>query len=247
MIKTTLAIAAAASLALVGCKRTEKKEASAPKGAENTDTSQPPPAPEASRVNPHGGAAATPQNPHGGAAGMPPGAPAGGSIAVGKTADDGTKVIGPFSIKVPGKWLETPPSSGMRMAQFTVNGDAGPAELVVYYFRGGGGSVDANLERWYGQFKSAKGRVTNDNANRLDREIAGLKVTTVDVTGTYNAAMSPANPTGPKHNKPDSQMLAAIIQTDAGPFFFKMVGPAKTVGDAKGEWDAMIESIKQVK
>jgi hypothetical protein len=178
--------------------------------------------------------------------GDPHGAPSGAPVAAQKTAEDGTKVIGPFSIKVPEKWLETPPTSGMRMAQFTVNGDAGPAELVVYYFRGGGGSIDANLERWYGQFQNPKGPVTNENANRLDREIGGLKVTTVDVTGTYTAAMSPANPAGPKHNKPDSKMLAAIIQTSAGPFFFKMVGPKKTLGAAKGEWDAMIESIKQV-
>lgn len=242
-----LALTAAASLALAaGCKRSEKKEASAPKGTQSDTTAGDPPAPQASRVNPHGGQA-MPANPHGGQ-GMPAnphgGAPA-PEVSVGKTADDGTKVIGPFSIKIPKKWLETPPSSGMRMAQFTINGDGGPAELVVYYFRGGGGSIDANLTRWYGQFQTAKGPVTNETANRLDREIGGLKVTTVDVTGTYTAAMSPANPAGPKHNKPDSQMLAAIIQTSAGPFFFKMVGPAKTVGAAKGEWDAMIESIKK--
>lgn len=237
-MKLLLLITTAASLALApSCKRAEQKKASAPEAAK---TAEPQPAP-AAPANPHaqpGAAKAAPTSPHG-AATQP-------AVTASKTADDGTKTIGPFSIKVPDKWLESAPTSSMRVAQFTITGAAGPAELVVYYFKGGGGSIDANLNRWYGQFKQADGSSSAAKASRLDREIGGLPVTTVDVSGRYVAAMSPANPAGPKHDKADHQMLAAIIQTSAGPFFFKLIGPKKTVAAHKGEWDAMIESIKKV-
>ena len=39
----------------------------------------------------------------------------------------------------------------MRVAEFTlprVQGDAEDAQLVLYFFGGQGGSVDANIERW---------------------------------------------------------------------------------------------------
>lgn len=237
-MKILFAITAAASLALApSCKRAEKKEPSAPTGSESAPPTTAAPGP-AQPTNPHGGGATTPSNPHG-AMSQP-------AVSATKTAEDGTKTIGPFSFKVPDKWLESAPSSSMRVAQFTLEGEGGPAELVVYYFKGGGGSIDANLNRWYGQFKQADGSDSAKKAKRLDREIGGLQVTTVDVSGRYVAAMSPANPTGPKHDKADQQMLAAIVQTKAGPFFFKLVGPKKTIGAHKGEWDAMVESIKKV-
>ena len=70
--------------------------------------------------------------------------------------------IGQLQAKVPKDWKEEQPSSSMRIAQFRVPGNDGDGELVV--FSGIGGSVDANLNRWYGQFKSETENSVSESA-----------------------------------------------------------------------------------
>jgi len=59
--------------------------------------------------------------------------------------------------------------------------------VIVYYFGGGGGSVDANLQRWTSQFQSTKDPV------RTTATVNGLKLTSLDVSGTYVAEMRPGS------------------------------------------------------
>lgn len=244
--KLIVSFVAACTLALpaASCKRAEKKSATASKpsgGSGSAGSAAPAPVPS-SVGSAHGN--------------MPPGHPGmsgmsghgsmgmsggGGGIVAGTTAEDGTKTMGPLQLVVPKAWKESPPSSSMRLAQFTVTGAGGPAELVVYYFGGGGGSVEANLDRWYGQFQQPDGSSSKDKAKREDREVGGFKVTAVDVAGRYVAAVRPG--ATEKHDTPNSEMLAAIVQTEKGPIFFKMVGPEKTVSAAKKDWQAMIGSF----
>jgi len=196
-------------------------------------------------ANPHGGTNnphAGPADPHGGGmAGSSGGGAAGGAEP---TAADGTKAFAPFSLRVPKGWTESTPTSNMRAAQFVISGDAGDAELIVYYFgEGQGGSVEANVDRWYGQFEQPDGAPTRDKAIRTERKVDGLAVTLLNVKGRYVANIKPTSPE--KHNEPNFQMLAAIIETDNGPYFFKMVGPDKTVTAAEKDFAAMIDSIKK--
>ena len=68
---------------------------------------------------------------------------------------------GDITLTVPATWKSTKPTNRLRLAQFTipaVGGDAEPAELVIYFFGGNGGGVDANLQRWINSFQP-KGRV----------------------------------------------------------------------------------------
>ena len=63
--------------------------------------------------------------------------------------------------ETPTEWTESPSRSPMRVTQFIlprVPGDPEDAELVVFYFGGAGGSVDANLQRWIGQMEQPDGR-----------------------------------------------------------------------------------------
>src|SRR5258708_33517422 len=67
----------------------------------------------------------------------------------------------------------------MRLATYLVpeGGECG-----VYYFGPGqGGSVQANLDRWIGQFSEPEGKPEIQN-----KTVPGLKVTTVDVAGAYS-------------------------------------------------------------
>ena len=123
----------------------------------------------------------------------------------------------------------------MRVAEFAlprVDGDAEDAQLVVYYFGGQGGSVDANLQRWVEQMQQPDGRPSSTVAKKETRTVNGLAITLLDVSGTYVAEMSPGATT--RHNKPEFRLRAGVVETPKGPYFIKLVGPAKTVA----KWDA---------
>jgi len=132
---------------------------------------------------------------------------------------------------VPAGWVEEERTSSMRIAQYRLpkaTGDAEDASLVLYYFgQGQGGSTAANVERWVGQIQQADGSSTKDKSKEESLEAHGLKVTTVDVSGTYVAETAPGS--GTFHNKPGYRLRAAVVETPKGSYFVKLVGPEKTV------------------
>lgn len=127
----------------------------------------------------------------------------------------------------------------MRLATYSVgaNGDCG-----VYYFGPGqGGSVQANLERWIGQFVQTDGKPSRDVAKVAKRTIHGLQVTTVDVSGAYTGMGGPSLQPGPA--MPGYRLLGAIVEGPQGTVFFKFIGPSKTVGANEAAFDKMIGSL----
>jgi len=143
-------------------------------------------------------------------------------------------------------WRVETPASGMRKAQFTlprVSGDAEDADLVVFYFGADqGGTVEANLKRWYTQFAQPDSSVSSEKAKVSTDEVAGMNLTTVDLSGTYVAPVTPG--ASERHNKPDFRMLAAVLETSEGPYFFKLVGPEKTVANWAASFHAFMKSAK---
>lgn len=132
---------------------------------------------------------------------------------------------------VPAGWVEEERTSSMRVAQYRLPkaaGDAEDASLVLYYFgQGQGGSTTANIERWIGQIQQADGSSSKGKSKEENLEAHGLKVTTVDVSGTYVAETAPGS--GTFHNKPGYRLRAAVVETPKGSYFVKLVGPEKTV------------------
>ena len=144
----------------------------------------------------------------------------------------------------PAEWKPVATSSSMRVAQFAlphVAGDTQDGELVVYYFGGQGGSLDANIERWVGQMQQPNGQPAT-TVKRDSRTVNGLKVTLVDLTGTYVVEMSPGS--GQLHNSPGFRMRAGYIETAAGPYFIKLVGPQKTIAAYEKQFEAFLSSVK---
>lgn len=100
-----------------------------------------------------------------------------------------------------------------------------------------GGSVDANVDRWIGQF----GADANKTAKRTKKKIAGFDVTVVEVEGTFAGGMM-----GMKSDRGPSEgwaLLGAIVETPGMPHFFKMTGPAKSVRAARAELDELLASL----
>jgi hypothetical protein len=133
----------------------------------------------------------------------------------------------------------------MRVEQFAIPraaGDGQDAELVLYYFGGAGGTVEANIERWLGEMQQPDGRASSAVAKREARTVNGLKVTLVDVSGTYIAEMTPGSKE--RHHSPNFRMRAAVIETARGPYFVKLTGPAKTISAAGKTFDEFLHSLK---
>src|SRR5215216_2722709 len=147
-----------------------------------------------------------------------------------------------LKFRVPAGWVEEERTSSMRVAQYKLPkapGDTEDASLVLYYFGSGqGGSTAANIERWIAQMKQADGS-TATGAKDEHLVANGLKVTTLDVSGTYVAETAPGS--GTFRNKPDYRLRAAVIETPNGSYFVKLVGPEKTVA----QWnDSFVRYIK---
>jgi len=150
---------------------------------------------------------------------------------------------GELRSRAPDGWVTEKPSSTMRAAQYKLpkaDGDPEDATLVLYYFGATqGGSVEANIERWVNQIKQPDGSNSQDKARTETQTINGLKVTTVDITGTYTAEMAPGS--ADRHNNENYRLRAAVIETPKGNYFAKLVGPANTIA----RWDqAYLDYLK---
>ena len=138
----------------------------------------------------------------------------------------------------PAAWTDRAPASSMRVAEFVVpraSGDAEDGELIVYYFGGTGGTVDANLQRWTSQFQSTKEPI------RTTSTVNNLRLTSLDVSGTYVTEVRPGSTA--RHNKPGFRMRATVVDTPKGPYFIKFTGPAATIEKAGAAFEQFIESL----
>jgi hypothetical protein len=143
---------------------------------------------------------------------------------------------------VPASW-KAEAQRPMRLATYTV---APGSECGVYFFGAGqGGSVDANLDRWIGQFEQADGKASRAVAKIVKRAIHGLQVTTVDVSGAYTGMGGPTTQPGPA--MPGYRMLGAIVEGPQGSIFIKFTGPAKTIAANQAAFDKMLASLEPVR
>lgn len=153
---------------------------------------------------------------------------------------------GGVSYTAPEGWVAETPASQMRKDQWRLPGVDGAedGELAVFFFPGTGGSTESNLERWYGQFKQSDDSQTKDKAAVEKKEVNGLPVTVVYVTGIYLKPKSPMAMGGPVDEFPDYAMLAAVAETASGPWFFKATGPVKTINHWRESFDDFVTTFK---
>jgi len=119
-------------------------------------------------------------------------------------------------------------------------GDGDAAECYLALLRGGGGGLDANIGRWYGQMgQDAPGA---DVIAALPRKLLlGRMAVEIDLEGTYAPGMgSPP--------KSDSRMVGRILppsgpQGDMFSMFLKMTGPADVVEQNIEKFEQFCESL----
>jgi hypothetical protein len=149
----------------------------------------------------------------------------------------GTGTAGGIQWKVPSSWTAEKGSS-MRVATYKVPGakpDAAGECAVFFFGPGQGGSVEANIERWSRQFEGSPKPETSG------RSVNGLPVTVARLSGTY---LAPGGPMMQSQGKrPGYRLLGAIVEAPEGLVFFKLTGPAATVGDAEKAFESLVSSL----
>ncbi len=199
-------------------------------GAPTTDAGKPAPAPAkpaddkptgAPPMNPHGG------DPHAtGPAAAPIVRPPVNPTPVTPSGQVRAETVAELGFSVPTEWLRKPGANPMRLAEFTLPGPGGEVVMVVSRFAGGGGDAAANVNRWKTQLVKPDGGPI-EQANEQTSERPPLKITTVDIQGTNVAAVTPG--AAERYQEPDSRLLGVIVEGLGDPFFFKAVGPGKTL------------------
>ena len=132
---------------------------------------------------------------------------------------------GKLEYTIPKSWMRVSPSNPMRIEQFRLKGPANSedAELSIYHFPGKGGSVENNLKRWISKF---------EDTSALKKEkfnLGKLPITKVYISGTYLKSSAPMIIDSPKIKLENYSMLALMVETADGPWFFKAVGPQASV------------------
>lgn len=157
-----------------------------------------------------------------------------GTLATASAAE--TFKAGPLTFEKPEKAKQIQ-VSGMRAAQleFPAPDGKGSAEAVFFHFPGGGGGVQANIDRWFNQFEGGKEKIGGKSEKK---KVGKGDVTYVEAEGTYNSGM----PGGPTTPKPGTRLLGAIIESPEGNVFVRMTGPAAVVKAVDADFRKMIES-----
>lgn len=129
---------------------------------------------------------------------------------------------------VPAEWKTVANPSPMRVATFKAS------DTMEVSVARAGGTVDANIQRWKTQFDGAPA------VERSDKTVHGLKVTVVHIGGVFLG-------TGMNSKEPERHerwaMLAAIVESNGAPYFFKLVGPSDQVDAAKPAFGALVDSV----
>ncbi len=145
-------------------------------------------------------------------------------------ASKGTKISladGQITLQAPAEWKKVQPKSNIVDYEFSAPADAAEGdEKARITIMGAGGSVDANIERWYGQFEQPDGKSTKEVAKTDEFKVDGVTVHWVDVSGSFKDTMGGGPFSGGKTVlRKDYRVLGAIIVSkQQGQYFIKMTG-----------------------
>jgi hypothetical protein len=154
-------------------------------------------------------------------------------------ADDATFKVGDITFTRPDKWESVAVTSMMRAAQLKVTDADGKNSADVVFFQfgpSGAGGIQANVERWLGQFEEPRDQI---NAKVENTTVGKTKVTYVQAEGTYKSGM-PGGPTSPM---PDYGLMGAMVGNEGDNIIFiKMTGPKSLVKSSMADFKKMVES-----
>ncbi len=145
------------------------------------------------------------------------------------------------------QWVDLGPS-GMRKADYyfgPIDNESDSATLSIFYFgQGGGGTIEANLDRWLTQLSMPDSSDPKAASIQYVTTVEGMPVHIVSVSGNYNAPVG-GMMSGETVSKNNYVLVGAVVEAPEGNVFFKETGPEKTARAMAEGFLAMIKQIKK--
>jgi hypothetical protein len=142
-----------------------------------------------------------------------------------------------ITLTAPAKWKRTKPASSYYMAEFAlphVDKDTEDGRLMVSV---GSGPIESNLDIFKGEFDTA-----GENVKQEQKEIAGVQVTLVDVSGAYTGQHSQSSAAA---TLPGYRMIVAVIPIGDQLHFVKAVGPQQTIAANVEAINTFVRSVQR--
>ncbi len=170
-------------------------------------------------------------------------------------ADDAAKTTtveladGKIQLVAPADWVKVQPKSNIVQYEFSAPKleEKDKAQAARITFTASGGTIDQNIERWYGQFEQPDKSATKDKAKVEKFDVDGQTVHWVDIPGTFKDTMGagPFAPSKAPTLRENYRMLGAIIETKGmGNHYVKITGPAETVEKLAEGFKKMLKELK---
>jgi hypothetical protein len=147
----------------------------------------------------------------------------------------------------PAEWKTQEPKSQLRSHEFVLPGaEKGVADgilFVMHFGKGGGGGLDANLQRWYGMVEQPDGGSTEKASKKTEiKDVAGGKVVWLDMPGTYLDRPTPMSQQVTK--RPNYRVFAAMIDAGKdGPYWIRAYGPEPVMKAHRDGFEKFLKSI----
>jgi len=154
---------------------------------------------------------------------------------------------GKIKLVAPAEWIKVQPKSNIVQFEFTAPKVEDKAQAARVTFTASGGTIEQNIERWYGQFEQADKSATKDKAKIEKFDVDGQTIHWVDIPGTFKDTMGagPFAPSKAPTLRENYRMLGAIIETKGmGNHYVKITGPADTVEKLAEGFKKMLKDLK---
>jgi hypothetical protein len=133
-------------------------------------------------------------------------------------------------------------SRPMRAATYVISAGNESGECAIYFFgQGSGGTVEANIERWKGQFTAPDGKPAAAVVKK--QTVNGLPVTTIESQGNYTGMGGPMATA--RTEMKGFRLLGAIVEGPGGNIFLKFTGPDKLVATNRAKFTQLLDSIQK--
>jgi hypothetical protein len=157
------------------------------------------------------------------------------AVTLSARAEDKTISVGGNTFKVPAPWTEGTPTGMFDKAALNYPIEGGTALIAkLSEFQGGAGGVEANVNRWVGQFEGGK-----PETKREDLKFGDTQVVLMTLSGTF---LDGPPMSSQKTPRPDYTMLGAIIMNADTATFVKLTGPKADVAKAADAFKKLVTS-----
>ncbi len=173
------------------------------------------------------------------------------NFAVGQDAKTTTVELadGKITLIAPEEWVKGQPKSNIVQYEFSAPKleEKDKAKAARITFTASGGTIEANIDRWYTQFEQPDKSATKDKSKVEKFEVDGSTVHWVDIPGSFKDTMGagPFAPSKAPTMRENYRMLGAIIETKTmGNHYVKITGPAETVEKLAEGFKKMLKELK---